>query len=34
MTPDIDKAMHWYRRAIALGEGGARRRLDLLAAQK
>jgi hypothetical protein len=34
MTPDIDKAMHWYRRAIALGEGDARHRLDRLAAQK
>jgi TPR repeat protein len=34
MSPDIDKAMEWYRRAIELGESGARRRLDILAVQR
>jgi TPR repeat protein len=33
MSPDAEKAKHWYRRAMALGDDGARRRLDLLARQ-
>jgi hypothetical protein len=34
MTPDIETAKHWYRKAAELGAAGAQQRLDILAAQR
>ena len=34
MTPDVETAKHWYRKAAELGAAGAQQRLDILAAQR
>jgi hypothetical protein len=34
MTPDVETAKHWYRKAAELGAAGAQQRLDILAAER
>jgi TPR repeat protein len=34
MTPDVETAKHWYRKAAQLGAAGAQQRFDILAAER